>query len=111
MPVTIKTGVLNYKDSYDQYVGVDVVSDNTTASRVAAINSAADTKLSAIEQTGVDTVNQVETAVADSQAAVAGIDAQRNTMIAAIASVAGQGTDTTLFQRLFHRIKHVAEGC
>ena len=98
MPVTIKTGVLNYKDSYDQYVAVDVVSDNTTASRVAAINSAADTKLSAIEQTGASTISQVETAVADSQAAVAGIDAQRNTMIAAIASVAGQGTDTTLSQ-------------
>ena len=98
MPVTIKTGVLNYKDSYDQYVGVDVVADNTTASRVAAINSAANTKLSAIEQTGASTISQVETAVADSQAAVAGIDAQRNTMIAAIASVAGQGTDTTLSQ-------------
>lgn len=98
MPVTIKTGVLNYKDSYDQYVGVDVVADNTTASRVAAINSTANTKLTAIEQTGADTINQVETAVADSQAAVAGIDAQRNTMIAAIASVAGQGTDTTLSQ-------------
>ena len=45
-----------------------------------------------------DLAESAEQAVVDAQEAVNGIEDQRNTMIAAIASVAGQGTDVTLTQ-------------
>ena len=42
---------------------------------------------------------QVQNAVTAAQSSVDGIEAQKNTIIAAIASVAGQGTDTTFHLR------------
>lgn len=87
MPVTIRTTDMKYKDSQGNYVGINGVAERTTAEMVADVEAA-----------GADTIADVQQAIADSQAALNGIDAQRNTMIAAIASVAGQGTDTTFTQ-------------
>ena len=87
MPVNIRTTDMKYKDSQGNYVGINGVAERTTAEMVADVEAA-----------GADTIADVQQAVAASQAALDGIDAQRNTMIAAIASVAGQGTDTTFTQ-------------
>ena len=43
-------------------------------------------------------LDEIPIILANAQAAIDGIEAQKNTMIASIASVAGQGTDTTLTQ-------------
>lgn len=43
-------------------------------------------------------LDEIPTILANAQTAVDGIEAQKDTMIASIASVAGQGTDTTLTQ-------------
>lgn len=43
-------------------------------------------------------LDEIPTILSEAQAAVDGIEAQKDTMIASIASVAGQGTDTTLTQ-------------
>lgn len=98
MPVTLKRTQMSYKDSHDRYVSVDVVAEKTTAELVADIEEVGEQYLNDIEASGTATIENVEQAVADSQTAVAGIDAQRDAMIAAIASVAGQGTDTSLTQ-------------
>lgn len=87
MPVTIRTTDMKYKDSQGNYVGINGVAERTTAEMIADVEAA-----------GADTIADVQQAIAASQAALDGIDAQRNTMIAAIASVAGQGTDTTFTQ-------------
>lgn len=43
-------------------------------------------------------LDEIPTILANAQTAIDGIEAQKDTMIASIASVAGQGTDTTLTQ-------------
>lgn len=58
----------------------------------------ADEQVALVEAAGAETIANVQQAVSDSQAAVASIDNQRDTMIAAIARIAGQGTDPTLTQ-------------
>lgn len=40
MPVTFKSANVKYKNSQGQYVGVNTVSDNTTADQIAAIQAA-----------------------------------------------------------------------
>lgn len=54
--------------------------------------------LEAFDQTIANTRESLNTMTSEAQQAVDGIEAQKNTMIASIASVAGQGTDTTLTQ-------------
>lgn len=54
--------------------------------------------LEAFDQTVENTQESLNTMTSEAQQAVDGIESQKNTMIASIASVAGQGTDTTLTQ-------------
>ena len=98
MPVIIRSADMKYKDSQGRYIGVNAVAERATADMIADIEEVAAQQRMAIEEAGAGTIEDVEQAVADSQAAVAGIDAQRETMIAAIANVAGQGTDSTFTQ-------------
>lgn len=51
MPVTIKSANMKYKSSSTgNYVGVNAISDNTTADQIAAINTAGADQVSALEQ-------------------------------------------------------------
>ena len=63
MPVTIKGSRMNYKDSNGNYVGVDAVTETTTAEQVAAINTAAtsakNTAVAAIQAKGEETIASV----------------------------------------------------
>lgn len=40
MPITLKTGMMSYKDDNGEYHGINVVSDNTTAQQIAQIEAA-----------------------------------------------------------------------
>lgn len=111
MPYVLKPNKLFARDPEhsDQYLPQNVVTDRLTGDLVAEINaagiarknevnSAGAAQVTAVTEAGAATISNVQQAVADSQAAVAGIDTQRDQMIAAIAAVAGQGTDDTFSQ-------------
>ena len=106
MPINIKKNQLYFKDPVSgTYEGIDVVADKTTEERITEINAAGTTQVGLVNAAGATTISAVQTAVTNAQAAVSaaetavnGIEVQRDTIIAAIASVAGQGTDTTLTQ-------------
>lgn len=56
MPITLKKGILKYKNtSTGQYEGVDVVAETATSDQVEAIEDAANAEISAIEAKGVET--------------------------------------------------------
>jgi len=84
---------------------------NTTADNAAEAKTAAEAaaesesaaadsaEAAAASEENIDTIlTNMEQTITDATAAMNGIEAQKNTMIASIASVAGQGTDTTLTQ-------------
>lgn len=56
MPITIKTNSHAYRDENGEYHSYDMVSDKTTADRVAEINQAANVQKTAIQQKGVETL-------------------------------------------------------
>lgn len=87
MSVIIKTSEMQYKDSNGVYHGVNAVAEKKIADQVAEIDAA----LTAQE-------TRIATDISTMQSAADRIESQRQTMIASIASVAGQGTDTTLTQ-------------
>ena len=56
MPITLKKGILKYKNtSTGQYEGVDVVAETATSDQVEAIEDAANAEISAIEAKGAET--------------------------------------------------------
>ena len=56
MPITLKKGILKYKNtSTGQYEGVDVVAETATSDQVEAIEDAASAEISAIEAKGAET--------------------------------------------------------
>jgi len=59
MPVTIKSSQIKVKGT-DGYIGVDALADSTTASRVAAINSAGASALEDIQSEGQSNVSAIE---------------------------------------------------
>lgn len=88
MPYVLKPNKLYVKDpESSEFLPQNIITYQTTQEVIEQVEAA-----------GASTISEVQQAVSDSQTAVASIDAQRDTMIAAIASVAGQGTDTTLTQ-------------
>lgn len=88
MPYVFKPNKLYVKNPEGSgFLPQNIITDQTTEEMIAQVEAA-----------GASTISEVQQAVSDSQNAVAGIDAQRDTIIASIASVAGQGTDTTLTQ-------------
>lgn len=87
MSVIIKTSEMQYKDNNGVYHGVNAIAEKKIADQVAALDAAIDAQES-----------RISTDISQMQSAVDDIESQRQTMIAAIASVAGQGTDTTLTQ-------------
>ena len=55
MPVSIKTVHLKYRNSHDQYVGVNTIGETTTAEQVAAIEEASAEQMAAIAAKGEET--------------------------------------------------------
>lgn len=88
MPVYLRPNELFVKNPNGAgYLPQNVISQTSTAEM-----------LEAFDQTVANTQESLNTMTSAAQQAVDGIEAQKNTMIASIASVAGQGTDTTLTQ-------------
>lgn len=88
MPYVLKPNKIFVKDPEGEgFLPQNVIADETAQDIVDRIENYGDTEIARVQQ-----------AVADSQSAIDSIDAQRNTIIASIASIAGQGTDTTLTQ-------------
>lgn len=71
MPVTIKSLQVKVKGT-DGYVGIDALADSTTASRVAAINSAGAAVLEDIQEQGTTTEEAVAQAAAAARASIPG---------------------------------------
>ena len=60
MPVTIKAANVKYKSpSTGQYVGVNSVSDNTTADQITAINAAGQQQINAVQTKGQQTIDSI----------------------------------------------------
>ncbi len=95
MPLTLRTTELQYKDSHNVYHGINAVAEKPTADVIADLNAAINNVADQInaQKTRADEI------IEDAQTAVDNIDAQRGTMIAAIADAAGLGTDTTFTQQ------------
>lgn len=88
MPYVLKPNKLYVKNPENsEFLPQNIITDQTTQEVIEQV-----------EASGAATIANVQQAVTDSQNAINGIDAQRDTIIASIASVAGQGTDTTLTQ-------------
>lgn len=88
MPVYLRPNELFVKNPNGSgYLPQNVISETSTAEMLAAF-----------DETIANTQESLNAITAEAQTAVDGIESQKNTMIASIASVAGQGTDTTLTQ-------------
>lgn len=98
MPLTLKTTELQYKDSHNVYHGINAVAEKPTADVIADLDAAIEERQDTVD--GILDAQETRGAQITSaaQSAVDGIEGQKNTMIASIASVAGMGTDTTLTQ-------------
>lgn len=59
MPVTIKKGMMYYKDGNGEYHDINVVSENATSDQLAAIQSAGNTAISSIQAAGADTIASI----------------------------------------------------
>lgn len=89
MPITIKQNLMKYKsDRLHKYVGINSVAERATADQIEDIEAA-----------GTSTMAAVDAKITAGQAAIDGIESQKNQMIASIAQVAGQGTDATFTQQ------------
>lgn len=106
MPVLIKTSEMQYKDNLGNYHGVNAIAEKKIADQIADLDvaiTAQEARMDADVDQMSDEITEQEARIAADLAAgdsaIDGIDNQRNTMIAAIASVAGQGTDNTLTQQ------------
>lgn len=62
MPVTIKPARLKYKDTNGDYIGIDALTDKTTAQRITEINSAGTTQTNAVNSAGTAKVTAVNDA-------------------------------------------------
>lgn len=98
MPLTLRTTELQYKDSHNVYHGINAVAEKPTADVIADLDAAIEERQDTVEGI-LDAQETRGTQITSAaQSAVDGIEGQKNTMIASIASVAGMGTDTTLTQ-------------
>lgn len=61
MPISIKAANLKYKNSQGQYVGVNSISDRSTAEQLAAIQAAGTENLQSINTAGVTQIQAVNT--------------------------------------------------
>ena len=59
MPVTFKAANMKYKNSQGQYVGVNSVSDNTTAEQIVAIQDAGANQIQDVEEKGAETLASI----------------------------------------------------
>lgn len=88
MPVYLRPNELYVKNPNGSgYLPQNVISETSTAEMLAAF-----------DETIANTQESLNAITAEAQTAVDSIESQKNDMIASIASVAGQGTDTTLSQ-------------
>ena len=62
MPITVKAANLKYKNSNGEYVGVNSISDMTTADQLAAINTAGTAQTNAVNSAGTTQVAAVNSA-------------------------------------------------
>lgn len=59
MPITLTTNSVHFKNNDGLYTAVDVVSDATTAERVAAVNAAGAAQVNAITEKGAEVINSI----------------------------------------------------
>ena len=65
MPVTFKSANVKYKNSQGQYVGVNTVSDNTTADQIAAIQAAGATNQQNVNTAGAAQITAMQNKAAE----------------------------------------------
>lgn len=75
----------------------EIIDDNAAQAQIA-INNAAANAQARVDTTVADVQTSVNEVISNAQTAVNNLDSQRQTMMESIASVAGQGTDTTFTQ-------------
>ena len=61
MPVTIRQGTVNFKDSNSQYIPMNTVAEQTTASQVAAIQSEGATQVAAVQSAQSTAIAAIQT--------------------------------------------------
>lgn len=105
MSVVIKTSEILYRDKLGNYHGINSIAEKKIADQIADLDSAIaswETRIDNDIENMSDSVDLQEERfledIAQMQSSVDNIESQKDTMIASIASVAGQGTDTTLTQ-------------
>lgn len=105
MPVVIKTSEMAYKDNLGNYHGINAIAEKKIADQISDLDTAIteqetriNNDLSAMSTAVSNTENRIDADISQMYSDVDDIEDQRQTMVAAIASVAGQGTDTTLTQ-------------
>lgn len=88
MPYVLKPNKIYVKDPEGTgFLPQNVLADETAQDVIDRVEAETDSLIA-----------QAQQSIADSQSAVDGIEAQKDAIIASIASIAGQGTDTTLTQ-------------
>lgn len=103
MPYTLKTQQISVKDpDTGEYSGVDILTEQTEQGLIAEIQAEGEVQIARIEQAGIDASDaidqmsdEVQEIIAETQAAINDFDSQKNTIAAAVASMANLGTDTT----------------
>lgn len=112
MPVIIKTSEMQYKDGNGDYHGINAVAEKKVSEQIADLDAAITARETRIDNDIDDLDAEIDALgsridsestrangiISQMQTAVDDIENQEQTMIARIASVAGQGTDTTLSQ-------------
>lgn len=105
MSVVIKTVEMAYKDNLGNYHGINAIAEKKLSDQIADLNVA----ISAQEARINDDLSQMSSDISEAETRIDDdisqmysdiddIEDQRQTMIASIASIAGQGTDSTLTQ-------------
>lgn len=106
MPYVLKPSKIFVKNPEGTgFLPQNVIADETAQDIISQVEGAADSIIEEAQQriaASQDAVDEVETrarqVISDSHNAVDSIEDQKDAMIASIASIAGQGTDTTLTQ-------------
>ncbi len=59
MPLTIKQNGFKFKDSNDDYVGVDVIAETTLTEQIAAVEGEGATQVAAVQAKGTQVINSI----------------------------------------------------
>ena len=78
------------------FLAQNVIAEQTTEEMVTDIQAEGATQKSAVTATGAATIQQVQQAISDSQAAINTLETQKDNIVQSVASMAQLGTDTSL---------------